>query len=87
MPASMIPRQGLICGDCSVRQLSDEGMNTDLPSSGLILVPVVIVLVLPKQSVVRADIAFQPRIICPGGMHHNSFRDYRFACFIAGVIC
>src|SRR5690554_6151967 len=86
MPASIIPRQGLICGDCSVRQLSDEGMNTDLPSSGLILVPMVIILVLAQQTVIWTHIAFEVWVICPGRMHHDTLRSDSSACFVASIV-
>jgi hypothetical protein len=83
----MIPREGLVCCDRAISQLSNKSMDADLTATGLVLIPVIIVLVLSEQTIIGADVAFQPRIIRAGGMHHNSFRDYRFACFIAGVIC
>lgn len=87
MPASMIPRKSLICGNCSVRQLSDEGMNTDLTATGLILIPVVVILVFAQQAIVGTHVAFKVWIVRSGGMHHDAFGNYGSACFETGVVC
>lgn len=39
------------------------------------------------KPVVRADIALEPRVVSPGGMHHDALRDNGFARFVAGVVC
>ncbi|MPN15573.1 hypothetical protein SDC9_162907 [bioreactor metagenome] len=61
-------------------------MDADLPSVRLVLIPVVIVLVLTEQAVIRTDIAFEVGVIRPGGMHHDALRCYGFACLKAGVV-
>jgi len=66
--------------------LADEAVDADLPAVRLVLVPVVIVLVLAKQTVIRSDIAFQVRVIRPGGMDHDALWSDGFACFVASVV-
>ena len=63
MPAPVIPRKRLVSGNRSIRQLADKSVNADPPIHGL--VPVIVVLVLSQQAIIRADIAFQPRLLAP----------------------
>ena len=56
MPAAHIPRQCLVGGDGTVRQFADKCVNADFPAVRLILVPVIIVLILSEQPIVRAHI-------------------------------
>lgn len=59
MPASMIPRKRLVCGDCSVSQFANKSVNTDLTATGLVLIPMIVVLVLAEQSIIGSDVAFE----------------------------
>jgi hypothetical protein len=61
-------------------------MNANLTVAGLILIPMIVVLVLSEQAVIRANIALQPWVICPGRVYHDAFGNYCFACFEAGII-
>lgn len=85
MPAPVVPRKRLIGGDGSVGQLPDKGVDADLPPAGFLLIPVVVVLILPQKAVVRADIAFQIRVVGPGRMYHDPLRGNGAACLIAGI--
>lgn len=58
MPTSMIPRKGLVCCDRAIGQLSNKSMDADLTATGLVLIPVIIVLVLSDQTIIGADVAF-----------------------------
>ena len=69
MPTSMIPGQRLVGGDASISQFADKAVDTDLPATRLILIPVVVILVLAEQIIVRSDITFETRVVGPGGMH------------------
>ena len=84
MPAPVIPRKRLVSGNRPIRQLADKSVNADLPIHGL--VPVIVVLVLSQQAIIRADIAFQPRVVGPGAMHHNALGGNLAACLVAGVV-
>ena len=85
VPATVIPRQGLICSNGAIGQLADEAVNTDLPAAGMIGVPVIVVLVLTKEAIIRTHIALQPGVVSPCAVHHDTLdRDFA-ACLVAGV--
>ena len=86
MPTSMIPREGLVCCDRAISQLSNKGMYTDLPPIRLILIPMVVILVLAQQTVIWTHIAFEVWVICPGRMHHDTLRSDSSACFVASIV-
>ena len=81
----MIPRESLVSSNGAICQFADESVDTDLSAAGMIGVPVVAVLVFTQLSVIRADIALQPRIVGTGGMHHNALDSNLSASFVAGV--
>ena len=65
VPATMIPRKRLISGDTTVSQLANEAVDADLPSVRLVLIPMVVALVLAKQTVVWTNIAFRLGLFAP----------------------
>ena len=58
VPTAMIPGQTLIRCYCTIRKLTNEAMYTDFTTTGMIGVPVVVILVLSKSAIIGADIAF-----------------------------
>ena len=85
VPSTVIPRQGLISCNRAVIELADEAVNADLSTAGVVGVPMVVVSVFAEQTVIGADIAFQPGVIRPGGMHHNAFNGYLPIRFVTSV--
>ena len=85
MPPPPVPGQRLVCGNRPVRQLPDKPMDADLPPGRHRLVPVVIVFIHPQKPVIRADIPLKPRVIRPGGMHHDPLRHDPPTRLIAGI--
>ena len=85
MPAAMIPRQRLIGRYGAVCQLSDEAVDANLTTTGMVCVPMVVVLVLAQLTVIGSDISFQPRVIRAGAMYHDAFDGDLAAFFITGV--
>ena len=85
MPAAMIPRQRLIGCDAAVCQLADEAVDANLTTTGMVGVPMVVILVLAQLTVIGSDIAFQPRVVRAGAVYHNAFDGDLAACFIAGI--
>jgi len=56
-----LPLSGLIVKKSvisDISQLTDETMYADLPTVRFVLIPVVVILILAKQSIVRTHIAF-----------------------------
>ncbi len=86
VPSAHIPRQGLVCGNGAVSQLSNKTVDADLTAVRRILVPMIVVLVFAEQSVIRADVTFEVGIVRPGGMHHNALRRNGAARLVAGVV-
>ena len=86
VPATMIPRKRLVSSDASVSQFTNEAVDADLPSVGLVLIPVVVVLILTKQAVVGTNIAFQIGIVRAGGMHHDALWCDSTARLITGIV-
>jgi len=86
VPSSVIPRQGLVGCDCAIIEFSDEAVNADLTTAGVIGVPMVAILVFAKQAVIGANVAFEPGVVCSGGMNHNAFNRNGSACLIASVL-
>ena len=62
-------------------------MSTYLSTVWFILIPVIVVLVLAKQSVVGTHITAQIRIVRTGGVNHNAFDSNSPASLVAGVVC
>ena len=87
MPTAMIPRQCLIGSNTAISQFSDEAMYADLPTVRFVLIPVVVILILAKQSIVRTHITTQIRIVRAGGVNHNAFDSNSPASLVAGVVC
>lgn len=87
MPAAHIPWQRLVGGNRAVGEFPNKGVDADLPPVRLILVPMIVVRIFAQQAVVRANIALESWIVCPGGMHHDALRDNSPSRFIAGVVC
>ena len=50
------------------------------------IVPVVVVLVVAKDSVIRADVSFQVRVVCARGVDDNAGRRDGLPGFIAWII-
>jgi hypothetical protein len=60
-------------------------VNTDLATTGTILIPVVIILILTQKAVIGANIPLQARVVGPGGVNHDTFDSNGSACLIAGI--
>jgi hypothetical protein len=65
VPATMIPRQSLIGGNGAISQLADKSVDADFSAAGVVGVPMIVVLVLPQQTIVGANIALQPGLFAP----------------------
>lgn len=78
MPAPVIPGKRLIGGNRAILQFPDKTMHTDLPVHRL--VPVVIVFILSKSSVIRPDVAFQVRVVRACRVHHDALHFNTSSC-------
>jgi hypothetical protein len=61
-------------------------MRPDIPSIGMLDIPMVVMWVHAKQPVIRAHITPQIRVVGAGTMYHDAVYVYRPARFIAGVV-
>ena len=86
VPSAGIPRQCLVSGNRTVRQFSNESVDTDFPPVRLVLVPVVAVLVVAQLAVIRPHIALKVGIILPSTVYHDPFRRDLPARLVTGVV-
>ena len=85
VPSTMVPRKGLVRGDGAVSQLADKGMNADFTATGVVGVPMVVVLVDTKGTVIWAYIAFQPGVVSPCAVNHDALDSNFATCLVAGI--
>ena len=81
--ATMIPRQGLICGNSPISQFADEAVDADISATGMVGVPMVVVLVLAQLAVIGTYIAFQPGVVRPCAVNHDALGGNFLARLIA----
>lgn len=72
VPPTVLPRKCLISRNGAISQLANKTMYVNLSASGMIGISVVVILVLTQLSVIRVNITLQPRIVCTGGMYHDT---------------
>ena len=86
MPSHHVPGQCLVCCDASVLQFSYKGVDADATASWSRCVPVVVVRVWTQQSIIRADVSLQPRVIRAGAVDHDTLRFNFLTCLVAVII-
>src|SRR5690606_34909083 len=85
VPAPMVPGECLVGCDGPIFQLANEGVNAFLLAIRPGLVPVVVIRVMPKEAVIRANIAPEIWVVGPGAVHHDALRFDFLACFVAVI--
>src|SRR5699024_163443 len=85
VPSTMIPRQSLVCGNRAVSQLANKGMNADLSATGMIGIPMIVILIFAEQTIIGTDITLEVWVIGTSGMDHDTLNRNFPACLITGI--
>ena len=85
VPSTVIPRQGLVCGNRAVSQFADESVDADLSAAGVIGIPVIAVLVFTEQTVIGTNVSPKVGVVRSSGMNHDALDGDGSASLVAGI--